>query len=177
MRAFLYYATHSLLNTIKKLMKTWVAIIIVMLICGGLIGGITAMVDNIKSGGKQDTAVTEVDDKDVVVSDEDGEVVAEYEFNTGSFKDFFKKNNIVNGRKCGQDESAVIFAVDGSAVAFETFHGGIAVQPHHKAVAEFAGLCQVGDVAAVKHVETAVGEDHLPILPVKFLPAADWDDF
>ena len=94
MRAFLYYATHSLLNTIKKLMKTWVAIIIVMLICGGLIGGITAMVDNIKSGGKQDTAVTEVDDKDVVISDEDGEVVAEYEFNTGSFKDFFKKNNI-----------------------------------------------------------------------------------
>ena len=94
MRAFIYYATHSLLNTIKKLMKTWVAIIVVMLICFGLIGGITAMVDSFKSGGKQDTEVTEVQDKDVEISDDDGDTIAEFEFNTGSLKDFFKKNNI-----------------------------------------------------------------------------------
>ena len=94
MRAFLYYATHSLLNTIKKLMKTWVAIIVVMIICFGLIGGITAVVDNIQSGKEQDTSVTEVDDGDVVVSDENGDVVAEFEVDRGTFKEFFKKYNI-----------------------------------------------------------------------------------
>ena len=96
MRAFLYYATHSLLNTIKKLMKTWVAIILVMFLCFGLIGGITALVDNIQEGKAKETAVTEVDDKDVVVSDDDGDVIAEYEFNTGKKQQgIYKRRNSV----------------------------------------------------------------------------------
>ena len=40
MRLFFYYVTHSFLNTIKKLLKTWVAIFVVLMICGGLFGGI-----------------------------------------------------------------------------------------------------------------------------------------
>lgn len=38
MRLFLYYTIHSFVNTIKKIMKTWVAIMLACLIMGGLIG-------------------------------------------------------------------------------------------------------------------------------------------
>ena len=44
MRLFFYYVTHSLLNTIKKLLKTWVAIFVVLMIFGGLVGGFMGMI-------------------------------------------------------------------------------------------------------------------------------------
>ena len=40
MRLFIYYAVHSFLNTLKKLLKTWVAVFLVIGLGGALIGGI-----------------------------------------------------------------------------------------------------------------------------------------
>ena len=40
MRLFFYYAIHSFLNTLKKLLKTWVAVLLVIGLGGALIGGI-----------------------------------------------------------------------------------------------------------------------------------------
>ncbi len=39
MKLFFYYAIHSLLNTLKKLFKTWVAVFLVLMLAGGLVGG------------------------------------------------------------------------------------------------------------------------------------------
>ena len=44
MRLFIYYAVHSFLNTLKKLLKTWVAVFLVIGIGGALIGGIIGLV-------------------------------------------------------------------------------------------------------------------------------------
>ena len=45
MRLFLYYASHSLLNTLKKMMKTWAVIFVIMIVFGGMIGLFGAMLD------------------------------------------------------------------------------------------------------------------------------------
>ena len=44
MRLFFYYAIHSFLNTLKKLLKTWVAVFLVIGLGGALIGGIIGLV-------------------------------------------------------------------------------------------------------------------------------------
>ena len=44
MRLFFYYVSHSLLNTLKKLLKTWVAVFLVLGIAGAVIGGIIGIV-------------------------------------------------------------------------------------------------------------------------------------
>ena len=64
MRLFLYYASHSLLNTLKKMMKTWAVIFVIMIVFGGMIGLFGAMLD--KSTDKADNTVT------VLETDEDG---------------------------------------------------------------------------------------------------------
>ena len=43
MRLFLYYVSHSLFNTIKKLMKTWVAFIIIAMVFGLVVGLVTTI--------------------------------------------------------------------------------------------------------------------------------------
>ena len=69
MRLFLYYASHSLLNTLKKMMKTWVAIIVIMIAFGGMIGIFGSLLD--KSSNKpDDTAI-------VLETDEDGDPAEE----------------------------------------------------------------------------------------------------
>ena len=46
MRLFLYYVSHSLFNTIKKLMKTWVMILIIaMFVLGIIFGLVFALLD------------------------------------------------------------------------------------------------------------------------------------
>jgi hypothetical protein len=84
MRLFLYYATHSLLNTLKKLFKTWVAIFLVFMIGGSLIGGIVGTVisktaDGLKNTTKETLEEVEQpgdEDGDQVIDDED----LEFEF-------------------------------------------------------------------------------------------------
>lgn len=43
MKAFFYYAAHTLINQIRKLMKTYVIIILVCALFGGVIGGLAGM--------------------------------------------------------------------------------------------------------------------------------------
>ena len=46
MRLFFYYAIHSFLNTLKKLLKTWVAVLLVIGLGGALIGGIIGITNS-----------------------------------------------------------------------------------------------------------------------------------
>ena len=64
MRLFLYYASHSLLNTIKKVMKTWVAFILIIIVFGTVVGLVTSLFTKNSKSGKDtpDTAVTTVVD-------------------------------------------------------------------------------------------------------------------
>lgn len=64
MRLFLYYASHSLLNTIKKVMKTWVAFILIIIVFGTMVGLVTSLFTKNSKSGKDtpDTAVTTVVD-------------------------------------------------------------------------------------------------------------------
>ena len=64
MRLFLYYASHSLLNTIKKVMKTWVAFILIIIVFGTVVGLVTSLFTKKEKSGKDtpDTAVTTVVD-------------------------------------------------------------------------------------------------------------------
>lgn len=64
MRLFLYYASHSLLNTIKKVMKTWVAFILIVIVFGTVVGLVTSLFTKNSKSGKDtpDTSVTTVVD-------------------------------------------------------------------------------------------------------------------
>ncbi len=64
MRLFLYYASHSLLNTIKKVMKTWVAFILIIIVFGTVVGLVTSLFTKKEKSGNDtpDTAVTTVVD-------------------------------------------------------------------------------------------------------------------
>ncbi len=64
MRLFLYYASHSLLNTIKKVMKTWVAFILIVIVFGTVVGLVTSLFTKKEKSGNDtpDTAVTTVVD-------------------------------------------------------------------------------------------------------------------
>ena len=50
MRLFFYYITHSLFNTIKKLMKTWVAFILIVMVFGMVVGLVASLFDKDDKG-------------------------------------------------------------------------------------------------------------------------------
>ena len=64
MRLFLYYASHSLLNTIRKVMKTWVALILVFIVFGAMVGLVANLFDKDDKSGKDgtDTVISTVVD-------------------------------------------------------------------------------------------------------------------
>ena len=64
MRLFLYYASHSLLNTIRKVMKTWVALILVFMVFGAMVGLVANLFDKNDKSGKDgtDTVISTVVD-------------------------------------------------------------------------------------------------------------------
>ena len=63
MRLFFYYASHSLLNTIKKVMKTWVALILVFIVFGCMMGFVGSLFDKKKGSSEPDqTSVVELQD-------------------------------------------------------------------------------------------------------------------
>ena len=83
MRLFFYYVTHSLLNTIKKLLKTWVAIFVVLMIFGGLVGGFMGMIiSSLDKDSDNTVAVNVIDDEDgtLTVTDDEDEVIYEGKF-------------------------------------------------------------------------------------------------
>lgn len=71
MKLFWYYTWHSFVNTIKKVMKTWMAVMLACLLLGLLIGfGINLIVpDDKKEDKKEETSAS-------LVVDENGEAVA-----------------------------------------------------------------------------------------------------
>ena len=70
MRLFFYYAFHSFVNTIRKVLKTWVAFFLACLLLGVVIGlGVGVLVP--KSDKDKDKDKTEV----TAVVGEDGETV------------------------------------------------------------------------------------------------------
>ena len=70
MKLFCYYTWHTFVNTIKKVMKTWVAVMLACLVIGLLIGlGISVLAPKDKDEKKEETEAS-------VVVDENGEAVA-----------------------------------------------------------------------------------------------------
>ena len=63
MRLFFYYASHSLLNTLRKVMKTWVALILVFIVFGCMIGFVGGLFDKKKGIEEPDeTSIIEIDE-------------------------------------------------------------------------------------------------------------------
>ena len=56
MRLFIYYAFHTVINTLRKLLKTWVAIILVIAVAatifGILVGRLVPLVEKSIKGNK-----------------------------------------------------------------------------------------------------------------------------
>ena len=78
MRLFLYYVTHSLLNTIKKVMKTWVAIFLVLMIAGAVFGGAIGMfIGKMEDGFEDETEITTVMEEDSGEETDESETIAE----------------------------------------------------------------------------------------------------
>lgn len=83
MRLFFYYFTHTLLNTVKKLMKTWVAIIVVMMIFGCLMGLIGSVISSMKEPDTVgNTVATESveDDEEIILDDDIDSAIDEWRF-------------------------------------------------------------------------------------------------
>ena len=59
MKLFIYYITHTLLNSIKKLMKTWVAFIVIIMIFGAMMGFVGSLFSSKdKDRDAEDTTVS-----------------------------------------------------------------------------------------------------------------------
>ena len=88
MRLFLYYFIHSVINTIKKLLKTWVAFFLILMVVGGLIGYVVgSLIPRIS-----DSIVEETSDENVEESDDDG---GDEESGSGSgFADFMEAHDL-----------------------------------------------------------------------------------
>lgn len=72
MKLFLYYAFHSTVNTIKKMLKTWVAIIFACVLAGVLIGVAAGSIANLaekKHEEKIETEIETVTEEDIEVED------------------------------------------------------------------------------------------------------------
>ncbi|MCR4647456.1 MAG: putative ABC exporter domain-containing protein [Lachnospiraceae bacterium] len=66
MRLFLYYAFHTVVNTIKKLFKTWLAFIVIIGLAAGLLGMLIGrIVPLVEKSIKGDTAVEEAVEEEV----------------------------------------------------------------------------------------------------------------
>ena len=67
MRLFLYYISHSLFNTLRKLMKTWVAFIVIALVFGTVVGLVARFFDKKEKKDSTEpsgTSVVQVDDRE-----------------------------------------------------------------------------------------------------------------
>lgn len=84
MKLFAYYAIHSFVNTIKKLFKTWLIIIIIAMVFGAAVGVIASAAAS-KSGNAEEVTVEEVSE---TVEEENGNFLTERGIETPVFVDF-----------------------------------------------------------------------------------------
>lgn len=96
MRLFLYYFSHTLLNTIKKLMKTWVAFIVIIMLFGAMMGFAGSL---FKSGDKgsdaTDNTVT-IELADDYEEDEADSVMGEWSLSGIMTKYGIKKEQVID---------------------------------------------------------------------------------
>ena len=97
MRLFFYYFTRTFVNTIKKLMKTWVAVIVIMMVFGGLIGfGSSFLERGLKDGSGTDVTTEDVTDEDGDPDSEIESAMDEWRFETLMKKYDLKKEQVVD---------------------------------------------------------------------------------
>ena len=88
MRLFFYYTFHSFINTIKKVLKTWVAVMLACLVLGGLIGlGIGVLLPDSDKDEKEEISVTVEDGEEVTDSSDGSEATAEKDKTPGFLKE------------------------------------------------------------------------------------------
>lgn len=80
MRLFIYYAVHSFLNTLKKLLKTWVAVFLVIGLGGALVGGIIGLVASAVVKDDEPEQKIEMTDPEEKATEDDKEKTDEDEF-------------------------------------------------------------------------------------------------
>ena len=72
MRLFLYYFIHTAINTIKKLLKTWVAFFLIIMVMGGVVGFVVGTIVPKIAGTISEETVTEEEDEPEDLADEPG---------------------------------------------------------------------------------------------------------
>ena len=83
--------------------------------------------------------------------------------NSGQWRVFIEPGDQRHAFECGQDRCPVFQAIDRPIRAFAlSLDRGIAIDRDQQAGAQLPGLGQIGDVAAVQNIETAIGEDQGP---------------
>lgn len=116
MRLFLYYASHSLINTIKKLMKTWVAVILIMFVVFGLLGGLISMFadgdDDEDTSETTETSISQVVDgetEDITAEEEEDSITVTVK--NGFFSEMMKKYGVTTANITDIAISAVFLLV------------------------------------------------------------------
>ena len=96
MRLFLYYVSHSLLNTIKKVMKTWVAIFLIIIVFGSVIGLVSSLFDknDTSEDDGQGTSVTLIQDDEGPGEEIDLDDAVEERFGGFRFANILKKYDL-----------------------------------------------------------------------------------
>ena len=118
MRLFLYYVVHSVINTIRKVLKTWVAIFLVVVLFGFAVGMISSLVeknsDPEEAGTTVSTVIGEDEDDDSEYAGDENED-PEYGEGVSKIKEMMDEYNISKAQIVDVVISAVfllLFALD-----------------------------------------------------------------
>ena len=111
MRLFAYYVFHSVLNTLKKLLKTWVAVFLVLCVAGGLLGGIIGTVISFVEDQNEAKveSVEEEDEDDADDADEDDDDIG-FSF-TADIEKYMKEYDLTPANIVDFCISAVFFLI------------------------------------------------------------------
>lgn len=111
MRLFAYYVFHSVLNTLKKLLKTWVAVFLVLCVAGGLLGGIIGTVISFVEDQNEAKveSVEEEDEDDADEADDDDDEMS-FSF-TADLEKYMKEYDLTPANIVDFCISAVFFLV------------------------------------------------------------------
>jgi hypothetical protein len=79
----------------------------------------------------------------------------------GTRSGFVEDEDSVDAFEAGEDLGALVLRDDGAAGSFEGANAAIAVDANNEEIAKGAGGFEAADVARVKEIEAAIGEDNL----------------
>ena len=75
--------------------------------------------------------------------------------------------------KGSKHRGAVVFCIYRTPFAFEAAHSGVAVDADQKEVAKVSGVFEIGDMAEMKDVEAAIGDDEFLATTELLSPCAE----